>query len=84
MTAGEAAAMPALPSLRDVHAVVVGDLMLDRYWHGDAARISPEAPVPVVTVSGVEDRPGVKNPAKIAAFLAAVRAAGAPNPAETR
>ena len=58
MTAGEAAAMPALPSLRDVHAVVVGDLMLDRYWHGEAARISPEAPVPVVAVSDVEDRPG--------------------------
>ena len=58
MTTGEAAAMPVLPSLRDVHAVVVGDLMLDRYWHGEAARISPEAPVPVVAVSDVEDRPG--------------------------
>ncbi|MXX29588.1 MAG: bifunctional heptose 7-phosphate kinase/heptose 1-phosphate adenyltransferase, partial [Gammaproteobacteria bacterium] len=50
--------MPVLPSLRDVHAVVVGDLMLDRYWLGEARRISPEAPVPVVAVSDVEDRPG--------------------------
>ena len=50
--------MPHLPSLENLHAVVVGDLMLDRYWHGDARRISPEAPVPVVAVSGVEDRPG--------------------------
>ena len=58
MTAGEAAAMPVLPSLRDVHAVVVGDLMLDRYWQGEARGISPEAPVPVVAVSDVEDRPG--------------------------
>ena len=32
--------------------------MVDRYWHGDAQRVSPEAPVPVVAVQGVEDRPG--------------------------
>lgn len=32
--------------------------MLDRYWHGDASRISPEAPVPVVKVGDVEDRAG--------------------------
>jgi D-beta-D-heptose 7-phosphate kinase/D-beta-D-heptose 1-phosphate adenosyltransferase len=38
--------------------VVVGDLMLDRYWHGDTARISPEAPVPVVKVEQLEDRVG--------------------------
>lgn len=52
------AVMPMLPSLRNLHAVVVGDLMLDRYWQGEARRISPEAPVPVVAVSDVEDRPG--------------------------
>ena len=38
--------------------LVVGDVMLDRYWFGDVARISPEAPVPVVRVVRVEERPG--------------------------
>ncbi|MCX7896647.1 MAG: D-glycero-beta-D-manno-heptose-7-phosphate kinase [Rhodocyclaceae bacterium] len=38
--------------------LVVGDVMLDRYWFGDVARISPEAPVPVVKVDRTEDRPG--------------------------
>ena len=47
-----------LPSLKNLHVLVVGDLMLDRYWHGDAGRISPEAPVPVVAVERVEDCPG--------------------------
>ncbi len=32
--------------------------MLDRYWHGDTSRISPEAPVPVVHVEEIEERPG--------------------------
>jgi D-beta-D-heptose 7-phosphate kinase/D-beta-D-heptose 1-phosphate adenosyltransferase len=47
-----------LPSLQNTRIVVVGDLMLDRYWYGSAARISQEAPVPVVDVDQVEDRPG--------------------------
>ena len=38
--------------------LVVGDVMLDRYWFGEVTRISPEAPVPVVRVSRVEERPG--------------------------
>ena len=38
--------------------LVVGDVMLDRYWHGHVDRISPEAPVPVVHVARQEDRPG--------------------------
>ena len=44
--------------LKDVRILVVGDVMLDRYWHGDTARISPEAPVPVVKVSEFEDKAG--------------------------
>jgi D-beta-D-heptose 7-phosphate kinase/D-beta-D-heptose 1-phosphate adenosyltransferase len=44
--------------LNDVKILVVGDVMLDRYWHGDTARISPEAPVPVVKVSDFEDKAG--------------------------
>ena len=47
-----------LPSLRDTHVVVIGDVMLDRYWHGEARRVSQEAPVPVVEVQREEDRPG--------------------------
>ena len=43
---------------RKLHVLVVGDLMLDRYWVGDASRVSPEAPVPIVVVSGQECRPG--------------------------
>lgn len=38
--------------------LVVGDVMLDRYWHGDTGRISPEAPVPVVRIGGEELRMG--------------------------
>ncbi len=38
--------------------LVVGDVMLDRYWHGATERISPEAPVPVVHVRGCEERAG--------------------------
>ena len=38
--------------------LVVGDLMLDRYWFGDVQRISPEAPVPVVRVTRSEERLG--------------------------
>jgi D-beta-D-heptose 7-phosphate kinase/D-beta-D-heptose 1-phosphate adenosyltransferase len=41
-----------------VHVLVVGDVMLDRYWIGDARRVSQEAPVPVVDVQRTEDRPG--------------------------
>ncbi len=45
-------------NFKDKHILVVGDVMLDRYWHGGTSRISPEAPVQVVKVSNVEDRPG--------------------------
>lgn len=47
-----------LPDFGRANVMVVGDVMLDRYWHGPASRISPEAPVPVVKVNTVEDRPG--------------------------
>ncbi len=38
--------------------LVVGDVMLDRYWYGAVDRISPEAPVPVVRVTRTEERIG--------------------------
>lgn len=44
--------------LPNTRVLVIGDVMLDRYWHGATSRISPEAPVPVVKVCGDEDRPG--------------------------
>ncbi len=47
-----------LPSFDKARVLVVGDVMLDRYWFGDVSRISPEAPVPVLKVNKVEERPG--------------------------
>jgi len=47
-----------LPSFEKARVLVVGDLMLDRYWHGGTSRISPEAPVPVVHVNHNEERAG--------------------------
>ncbi len=47
-----------IPSFADARVLVVGDLMLDRYWHGGTSRISPEAPVPVVHVQQNEERAG--------------------------
>lgn len=41
-----------------VKVLVIGDIMLDRYWFGEVDRISPEAPVPVVRVARREDRLG--------------------------
>ncbi len=47
-----------LPDFSSARLLVVGDVMLDRYWYGDAARISPEAPVPIVHVQRREERAG--------------------------
>lgn len=47
-----------MPPFQQARVLVAGDVMLDRYWHGKATRISPEAPVPVVKVASSEDRPG--------------------------
>jgi len=44
--------------LAQARVLVVGDAMLDRYWHGAVERISPEAPVPVVKVNKEEERMG--------------------------
>jgi rfaE bifunctional protein kinase chain/domain len=50
--------MSVLPSFEKVRILVAGDVMLDRYWFGSVTRISPEAPVPVLKVEKVEERPG--------------------------
>ncbi|WP_375056969.1 bifunctional D-glycero-beta-D-manno-heptose-7-phosphate kinase/D-glycero-beta-D-manno-heptose 1-phosphate adenylyltransferase HldE [Zobellella sp. DQSA1] len=47
-----------LPEFDSARVLVVGDVMLDRYWSGPTGRISPEAPVPVVKVEHNEERPG--------------------------
>jgi len=71
--------MSATPRFSDYRArvanarvLVVGDVMLDRYWFGDVERISPEAPVPVVKIARADERPGgAANVARNAAALGA-------------
>jgi D-beta-D-heptose 7-phosphate kinase/D-beta-D-heptose 1-phosphate adenosyltransferase len=64
---------PDIPDFAHARILVIGDVMLDRYWHGQTSRISPEAPVPVVHVREAEDRPG--GAANVAANIAALGAA---------
>jgi len=47
-----------LEKIARAKVLVVGDVMLDRYWYGDVERISPEAPVPVVAVKEAKELPG--------------------------
>ncbi|MES2151075.1 MAG: D-glycero-beta-D-manno-heptose-7-phosphate kinase [Pseudomonadota bacterium] len=62
----------AAPDLSKVRILVVGDVMLDRYWFGEVSRISPEAPVPIVRVERREERlGGAANVARNAAALGA-------------
>src|SRR3569832_1142114 len=59
-------------AIRRARVLVVGDVMLDRYWFGDVSRISPEAPVPVMHDTRNEDRiGGAGNVARNAAALGA-------------
>ena len=61
-----------LEKVLQVRLLVVGDVMLDRYWFGEVSRISPEAPVPVVKVERSEERlGGAANVARNAAALGA-------------
>ncbi len=47
-----AALVPLVEALSGARVLCVGDLMLDRYVHGEVERISPEAPIPVLRVTG--------------------------------
>ena len=47
-----------IPDFSKAKVLVVGDVMLDRYWHGPIKRISPEAPVPILKVEHQEECPG--------------------------
>jgi len=70
MTARSDAAL--LERLAGARLLVVGDVMLDRYWFGEVSRISPEAPVPVVKIERTEERPGgAANVARNASALGA-------------
>jgi len=55
---------------RGRRVLLIGDLILDRYVYGDAERISPEAPVPVLRV--VENREAVGGCANVASCLTAL------------
>ena len=50
--------LPTPAEIAQARVMVVGDVMLDRYWYGAVDRISPEAPVPVVRVTREEERSG--------------------------
>src|SRR5512145_3550606 len=47
-----------IPDTSATRILIVGDVMLDRYWFGDVSRISPEAPVPVVLIRDEDQRLG--------------------------
>jgi D-beta-D-heptose 7-phosphate kinase/D-beta-D-heptose 1-phosphate adenosyltransferase len=70
-----AALAAALPRLAEARVLVVGDAMLDRYVHGEAERLSPEAPVPVLHVSPDRDREMLGGAGNVARNLAALGAA---------
>jgi rfaE bifunctional protein kinase chain/domain len=64
--------IPVPNSIESTRILVVGDVMLDRYWFGEVGRISPEAPVPIVRVERREERlGGAANVARNAAALGA-------------
>ena len=68
--------------------LIVGDVMLDRYWFGDVERISPEAPVPVVKIARTEERPGgaanvARNVAALGAHATLLSATGSDEAAQT-
>ena len=49
---------PSKEQIARARVLVVGDVMLDRYWYGAVDRISPEAPVPIVRITREEERNG--------------------------
>ncbi len=76
-----------LPRFDKAFVLVIGDLMLDRYWHGTTERVSAEAPIPVVNISDTEDRPGAAanvalNVASLGADVALIGMVGLDEPGE--
>jgi len=64
--------LKTIGNLGSPKVLIVGDFMLDVYTYGDALRISPEAPVPVLKVTETEHRAG--GAASVAADIAALGA----------
>ena len=78
----------SLPAFSNAKVLIVGDVMLDRYWFGDVDRISPEAPVPVIKVSSVEERAGgaanvARNVASVGAKATLLSVVGMDEPGST-
>jgi D-beta-D-heptose 7-phosphate kinase / D-beta-D-heptose 1-phosphate adenosyltransferase len=70
-----------IPDFTKARILIVGDVMLDRYWYGDTSRVSPEAPVPVVKVKQIEERAGgagnvALNAAKLGAHVTLIGITG--------
>jgi rfaE bifunctional protein kinase chain/domain len=61
-------------ALDKARVLVVGDVMLDRYWYGEVSRISPEAPVPIVKIESKRTREVPGGAANVAANAAALGA----------
>lgn len=79
--------LPKMPDTSRARVLVVGDVMLDRYWFGEVNRISPEAPVPVVHVQRSEERPGgaanvARNVAALGANCSLLSVVGDDEPAQ--
>ena len=64
----------AFSDLHKARVLVVGDVMLDRYWYGEVSRISPEAPVPIVKIETKRTRETAGGAANVAANAAALGA----------
>src|SRR5208283_2997759 len=62
-----------LPALKPLRVLVAGEVILDRYLWGDVARISPEAPIPILRVQRREENPSPLKPARERELIARVR-----------
>ncbi len=69
-----------LPEFERAGVMVVGDVMLDRYWYGPTSRISPEAPVPVVKVNTIDKKKTYSLPVLWTDIYAPPTASGGPRP----
>ena len=72
-------------AISTTRVLIVGDVMLDRYWFGEVERISPEAPVPVVKIARTDERPGgaanvARNAAALGAQVTLISVIGADEP----
>jgi D-beta-D-heptose 7-phosphate kinase/D-beta-D-heptose 1-phosphate adenosyltransferase len=71
-----------LPSLKPLRVLVAGEVILDRYIMGDVSRVSPEAPIPILQVNRIEERPGnagfvMANLRALGAWVSALSVVGA-------